>query len=152
MAKYPDQVNKNTPTEHLVIIGVVIYAVPWIILKVYFEFTCYWGQTVAAIFYLGESSPLTTRWTLHMICAEFDLIKCKLWKSFAIFSISVAIQALPQPTLPPSPPFVLFSSNRFSPATHNSLFSSPFPQSPLLVQCPLSTGAFEQFEIKANNG
>lgn len=57
---------------------------------------------------------------------------------------------------PPSPPFVLSSSNRFPPATHNSLFfpfpQLPIPPHPLLVQCPVSTGAFEQFEIKANNG
>lgn len=30
--------------------------------------------------------------------------------------------------------------------------SSPSLPHPLLVQCPVSTGAFEQFEIKANNG
>ena len=123
-----------------------------------------WGQheqlgadSVAAILRLRESSSPTTWGTLYMIRADFDLIKCKLWKSFAIFSVSVAIWAPPQPLLPPSPPFVLSSSNRFSPATHNSLFflpSSPSlpPPRPLLVQCPVSTGAFEQFEIKANNG
>lgn len=40
------------------------------------------------------------------------------------------------------------------PHTIHVFFPLLFPQplTPLLVQCPVSTGAFEQFEIKANNG
>lgn len=100
-----------------------------------------------------------------------DLIECKLLKktnkpkktqnsicNLRCFSSSMGTSTMTAPSNAslcslrligfPLPYTIHFFFFPFSPP-----FSlAPHPPTPLLVECPVSTGAFEQFEIKANNG